>query len=108
MTSTLTKKIGELVGGGGEESRTGNGLSCFTNCLLAMEDGSLFEKDLWIDTTKGIIIDSQVRPLNFIFLDHQLIDGDRKRSSSAVNDRVVSSISAAQSLRTSIHLRMIR
>jgi len=38
-----------------------NGLICFTNCLLPMEDGSLVEKDLWIDERRGIVLDSQVR-----------------------------------------------
>ncbi|CAA7260561.1 unnamed protein product [Cyclocybe aegerita] len=36
-----------------------NGLICFTNCLLPQEDGSLVEKDLWIDEQRGIILDSQ-------------------------------------------------
>ncbi|KAF9243169.1 carbohydrate esterase family 9 protein [Melanogaster broomeanus] len=30
-----------------------NGLVCFTNCLLPQEDGSLVEKDLWIDERRG-------------------------------------------------------
>jgi hypothetical protein len=38
-----------------------NGLICFTNCLLPMQDGSLVEKDLWIDEQKGVVLDSQVR-----------------------------------------------
>jgi hypothetical protein len=38
-----------------------NGLICFTNCLLPMQDGSLVEKDLWIDERRGIVLDSQVR-----------------------------------------------
>ena len=38
-----------------------NGLICFTNCLLPCEDGSLVEKDLWIDERRGIVLDSQVR-----------------------------------------------
>jgi hypothetical protein len=38
-----------------------NGLVCFTNCFLALEDGSLVEKDLWIDERRGVILDSQVR-----------------------------------------------
>lgn len=36
-----------------------NGLICFTNCLLAQEDGSLTEKDLWIDERRGVILDAQ-------------------------------------------------
>ncbi|KAF8161308.1 carbohydrate esterase family 9 protein [Crassisporium funariophilum] len=36
-----------------------NGLVCFTNCLLPQEDGSLVEKDLWIDETRGLILDAQ-------------------------------------------------
>ncbi|KAG9312107.1 carbohydrate esterase family 9 protein [Chiua virens] len=36
-----------------------NGLVCFTNCLLPREDGSLVEKDLWIDERRGVILDSQ-------------------------------------------------
>lgn len=36
-----------------------NGLLCFTNCLLPQEDGSLIEKDLWIDEHRGIILDAQ-------------------------------------------------
>ena len=39
-----------------------NGLICFTNCLLPQEDGSLIEKDLWIDERRGVILDSQVHP----------------------------------------------
>ena len=38
-----------------------NGLICFTNCLLPMQDGSLVEKDLWIDERRGVVLDSQVR-----------------------------------------------
>lgn len=37
-----------------------NGLVCFTNCLLPQEDGSLIEKDLWIDERRGLILDAQV------------------------------------------------
>ncbi|OCB85878.1 Metallo-dependent hydrolase [Sanghuangporus baumii] len=37
-----------------------NGLVCFTNCLLAQEDGSLVQKDLWIDERRGVILDSQI------------------------------------------------
>ncbi|TFY71557.1 hypothetical protein EVG20_g1443 [Dentipellis fragilis] len=36
-----------------------NGLVCFTNCLIPLEDGSLVEKDLWIDERRGVILDSQ-------------------------------------------------
>ncbi|KAF8806561.1 carbohydrate esterase family 9 protein [Phlegmacium glaucopus] len=36
-----------------------NGLICFTNCLLCQEDGSLAEKDLWVDETQGLILDAQ-------------------------------------------------
>ncbi|KAL0571552.1 N-acetyl-glucosamine-6-phosphate deacetylase [Marasmius crinis-equi] len=36
-----------------------NGLVCFTNCLLPQEDGSLIEKDLWIDQGRGVILDAQ-------------------------------------------------
>ncbi len=38
-----------------------NGLVCLTNCLLPQEDGSLVEKDLWIDERHGTILDAQVR-----------------------------------------------
>lgn len=41
-------------------SSTQNGLVCFTNCLLAKEDGSLVEQDLWIDERRGVILDAQV------------------------------------------------
>lgn len=37
-----------------------NGLICFTNCLLPLEDGSLVKKDLWIDERRGVILDAQV------------------------------------------------
>ncbi len=37
-----------------------NGLVCFTNCLLPLEDGSLVQKDLWIDEQRGVILDAQV------------------------------------------------
>jgi N-acetylglucosamine-6-phosphate deacetylase len=37
-----------------------NGLICFTNCLLPQEDGSLVQKDLWVDERRGIILDAQV------------------------------------------------
>jgi N-acetylglucosamine-6-phosphate deacetylase len=37
-----------------------NGLICFTNCLLPLEDGSLVGKDLWIDERRGVILDAQV------------------------------------------------
>ncbi|KAI5116892.1 hypothetical protein M0805_004160 [Coniferiporia weirii] len=36
-----------------------NGLVCFTNCLLAQEDGSLIQKDLWVDGRRGVIVDAQ-------------------------------------------------
>ncbi|KAK0190972.1 carbohydrate esterase family 9 protein [Armillaria mellea] len=36
-----------------------NGLVCFTNCLLPQEDGSLLQKDLWIDQVRGVILDAQ-------------------------------------------------
>ncbi|KIJ66046.1 carbohydrate esterase family 9 protein [Hydnomerulius pinastri MD-312] len=36
-----------------------NGLVCFTNCLLPQEDGSLVEKDLWMDERRGVILDAQ-------------------------------------------------
>lgn len=36
-----------------------NGLICFTNCLLPLEDGSLVEKDLWVDERRGVILDAQ-------------------------------------------------
>ncbi|PPQ63032.1 hypothetical protein CVT24_005978 [Panaeolus cyanescens] len=36
-----------------------NSLICFTNCLLPLEDGSLVERDLWVDETRGIILDAQ-------------------------------------------------
>lgn len=44
------------------ESESANGLICFTNCLLPQEDGSLIEKDLWIDERRGVILDAQVLP----------------------------------------------
>ncbi|KAJ7594920.1 hypothetical protein C8J56DRAFT_927969 [Mycena floridula] len=34
-------------------------LICFTNCLLAQEDGSLARKDLWIDERLGVILNPQ-------------------------------------------------
>jgi hypothetical protein len=37
-----------------------NDLVCFTNCLLPQEDGSLIEKDLWVDALRGVILDPQV------------------------------------------------
>ena len=37
-----------------------NGLVCFTNCLLPQEDGSLVQKDLWVDEARGTILDAQV------------------------------------------------
>ncbi|ESK97362.1 n-acetylglucosamine-6-phosphate deacetylase [Moniliophthora roreri MCA 2997] len=36
-----------------------NGLVCFTNCLLPQEDGTLIEKDLWIDERRGVILNAQ-------------------------------------------------
>ncbi|KAH8088953.1 Metallo-dependent hydrolase [Cristinia sonorae] len=36
-----------------------NGLVCFTNCLLPLEDGSLVEQDLWVDERRGVILDAQ-------------------------------------------------
>ncbi|KAI0317169.1 Metallo-dependent hydrolase [Amylostereum chailletii] len=36
-----------------------NGLICFTNCLIPLEDGSLVEKDLWIDERRGVVLDAQ-------------------------------------------------
>ncbi|KIJ33086.1 carbohydrate esterase family 9 protein [Sphaerobolus stellatus SS14] len=38
---------------------TANSLVCFTNCKLALEDGSIVQRDLWIDEEKGIIVDAQ-------------------------------------------------
>ncbi|KAJ3784877.1 carbohydrate esterase family 9 protein [Lentinula aff. detonsa] len=38
---------------------TPNELVCFTNCFLPQEDGSLIEKDLWIDGRRGVILDAQ-------------------------------------------------
>lgn len=38
---------------------TDDGLVCFTNCLLPQEDGSIIEKDLWIDERTGLILDAQ-------------------------------------------------
>ncbi|KAI6046443.1 carbohydrate esterase family 9 protein [Pisolithus marmoratus] len=40
-------------------AESSNGLVCFTNCFLPQEDGSLVEKDLWIDEHRGIILDAQ-------------------------------------------------
>ena len=37
-----------------------NSLICFTNCFLALEDGSLVSRDLWIDADLGVILDAQV------------------------------------------------
>jgi N-acetylglucosamine-6-phosphate deacetylase len=42
-----------------------NGLICFTNCLLPLEDGDLVEKDLWIDQRRGVILDAQVRIVGY-------------------------------------------
>ncbi|CAE6494007.1 unnamed protein product [Rhizoctonia solani] len=36
-----------------------NSLICFTNCLLALEDGSLVSRDLWVDSELGLILDAQ-------------------------------------------------
>lgn len=36
-----------------------NSLLCFTNCLLPQEDGSLIQKDLWVDQAAGTILDAQ-------------------------------------------------
>lgn len=36
-----------------------NDLVCFTNCLLPKEDGSLVEKDLWVDSRRGVVLDPQ-------------------------------------------------
>ncbi|KAG9127902.1 hypothetical protein FRC07_007748 [Ceratobasidium sp. 392] len=36
-----------------------NNLVCFTNCLLALEDGSLVSRDLWVDSDLGLILDAQ-------------------------------------------------
>ena len=51
-----------------------NGLICFTNCLLAQEDGSLVEKDLWVDETQGLIIDAQVRHILYVLLSLYIFD----------------------------------
>lgn len=45
----------------GEMATDANALICFTNCLLPMEDGSLVEKDLWVDGRQGVVLDAQVR-----------------------------------------------
>lgn len=42
-----------------------NDLVCFTNCLLPQEDGSLIEKDLWVDARRGVILDAQVGLTHF-------------------------------------------
>ncbi|KNZ74902.1 Putative N-acetylglucosamine-6-phosphate deacetylase [Termitomyces sp. J132] len=36
-----------------------NGLVCFTNCLIPLEDGSLVEQDVWFDEKRGVILDAQ-------------------------------------------------
>ncbi|KAF8507798.1 Metallo-dependent hydrolase [Hysterangium stoloniferum] len=36
-----------------------NALVCFTNCRLVLEDGSLVDRDLWIDEARGVILDAQ-------------------------------------------------
>jgi hypothetical protein len=41
-------------------SKERNSLICFTNCALALEDGSIVRRDLWIDEAKGVIVDAQV------------------------------------------------
>ena len=47
-------------------TRTGrNTLICFTNCKLALEDGSILPQDLWIDEETGVILDAQVSWRNF-------------------------------------------
>lgn len=46
-----------------------NGLVCFTNCLLPLEDGSLVQKDLWVDERRGVILDAQVCSLFLILID---------------------------------------
>ena len=46
IMSTTSKELNKLV--------------CFTNCALALEDGSIVRGDLWIDETKGVILDAQV------------------------------------------------
>ncbi|KAF8756718.1 Amidohydrolase family [Rhizoctonia solani] len=38
---------------------TNTKLVCFTNCLLALEDGTLVPRDLWIDSELGLILDAQ-------------------------------------------------
>uniref|UniRef100_D8Q9U9 N-acetylglucosamine-6-phosphate deacetylase n=1 Tax=Schizophyllum commune (strain H4-8 / FGSC 9210) TaxID=578458 RepID=D8Q9U9_SCHCM len=57
-----------------------NGLICFTNCLLPLEDGSLVERDLWIDERRGVILDAQKtfflrkeRPAKVIDLDGNIL-----------------------------------
>jgi len=47
------------------EAVSGNGLICFTNCLLPQEDGSMVERDLWIDERRGVILDAQVSTSSF-------------------------------------------
>lgn len=36
-----------------------NGLVCFQNGALALEDGTLVENELWIDECTGLIVDAQ-------------------------------------------------
>ncbi|KAI0263857.1 Metallo-dependent hydrolase [Gloeopeniophorella convolvens] len=57
-----------------------NGLICFTNCLLPLEDGSLVEKDLWIDERRGVVLDAQKtfflrkqRPARVINMDGNIV-----------------------------------
>ncbi|KAF8590850.1 carbohydrate esterase family 9 protein [Ramaria rubella] len=38
---------------------TRNSIICFTNCKLALEDGSLVQRDLWVDEEEGVILDAQ-------------------------------------------------
>ncbi|KIY73638.1 carbohydrate esterase family 9 protein [Cylindrobasidium torrendii FP15055 ss-10] len=90
-----------------------NGLVCFTNCLLFQEDGTLAEKDLWIDQEKGVILDAQAtffarkeRPTSLVDLggnilspglidiqingaysfDFSIFDGDEKAYSDGLGD----------------------
>ncbi|KAG5342620.1 hypothetical protein C0989_012125 [Termitomyces sp. Mn162] len=45
-----------------------NGLVCFTNCLIPLEDGSLVEQDVWFDEKRGVILDAQLNgAYNFDF-----------------------------------------
>lgn len=63
-----------------------NGLLCFTNCLIPLEDGSLVEKDLWIDERRGVVVDSQVsgqRDIQF----HTMADVGGQRTFYLRNER---------------------